>query len=209
MSYLINALPVSRWTRDEELVVMSQTGSKTAAELLLSRYRTMVESKARTYYLQGAEHEDVLQEGMVGLVKAMRDYRNEGRAHFRVFAELCVTRQIITAIKATTRYKHQVLTESVSLFQSQEDDDGAMLQDCLANPSLPSLLDAYCQKETLFSCLTAAAQCLSEMEKCVCRAYLQGKPYRQIAQELRLSLKTVDNALQRIRIKLSSLHTLD
>ncbi len=209
MSPMRNALPVSRLARDEELVVLSQTGSSGAAELLLSRYRSMVESKARTYYLQGAEHEDVLQEGLFGLVKAMRDYRNEGRAHFRVFAELCITRQMISAIKAAARHKHQVLTESLSLFQSQEDEDGTILQDCLADPHSPSLLESYCQKESLFSRLSSAAQCLSEKEKCVCRAYLQGKSYCQIASELRLNLKTVDNALQRIRMKLSLLQIPD
>ena len=209
MSCLRNALPVSRWTRDEELVTLSQTGSQNAAELLLSRYRTMVESKARTYFLQGADREDVIQEGMLGLVKAMRDYRNGERAHFRAFAELCVTRQIISAIKSASRYKHQLLTESVSLFQSQDDEEGTMLQDCLAYPTMPSLLEMYCRKETLASRLTVAAQCLSEMECLVCRSYLQGNSYHQIARELRLSLKTVDNALQRIRLKLSCLHVSD
>jgi len=204
-----NALPVPHWTQDEELVVLSQTGSSGAAELLLSRYRPMVESKVRTYYIQGAEHEDVLQEGMVGLVKAMRDFRMEGRAHFRVFAELCVTRQIISALKTASRQKHQLLTGSVSFYQTQEEDDGALLQDCLPDMQSLSLLERFCRQESLFQRMTAALHCLSEMECNVFRAYLQEKPYAQIAYELRVTVKTVDNAFQRIKNKLSALNIAD
>lgn len=211
-----NALPMSRWTQDEELAILSQTGSNGAAELLLSRYRPMVESKARTYYIQGAEHDDVLQEGMVGLVKAMRDFRNggnskenEGRAHFRVFAELCVTRQIISALKTAARQKHLLLTGGVSIYQPQEDEDGALLQDCLPDTQSLSLLERFCRRESLFQRMTAALHCLSEMECKVFRAYLQEKPYSQIACELRLTVKTVDNALQRIKTKLNALHFPD
>jgi RNA polymerase sporulation-specific sigma factor len=200
-----DSLLVSRWAKDEELVALSQRGSENAAEMLLSRYRPMVENKARTYFLQGAEQADVVQEGMLGLCKAMRDYRVGFRAHFRLFAETCVSRQIISAVIRASRQKHRILTDCDSLFQSQNDDESIMLQDCLTDPFALSPYDLYCRRLDLQQRLWAAQECLSPMECRVCRAFLQGKPYRQIADDLRLSMKSVDNALQRIRAKLSSL----
>lgn len=203
------ALPVSRWAKDEDLVALSQTGISDASEMLLARYRPMVENKARAYFVQGAEAEDVVQEGMIGLANAMRDYRRGFRAHFRIFAEVCVSRQIISAVIMAARNKHRLLTESDSLYQSLSDEEGMLLQEILTNPLELSPFDLCWKQMDLRRRLTEAKKRLSQMECRVCHAFLQGKKYGEIGDELEIDMKSVDNALQRIRAKLSSIQFAD
>src|SRR5437660_367330 len=129
-----DALVRFHYMRDEEVVTYARTGHDQATEYLLSKYRNLVESKARSYFLAGADHDDVVQEGMIGLFKAIRDFRDDRLARFRAFAELCVTRQIITAVKTATRHKHVPLNGYVSLHQplGDSDSDGCLL-DCIAD----------------------------------------------------------------------------
>jgi RNA polymerase sporulation-specific sigma factor len=178
-------------------------GSEAALQALLLRYHQFVRLKASSYFLAGGDAEDLVQEGMLGLYKAVRDYRDD-LASFRSFAELCITRQIITAIKTATRQKHVPLNGYVSFSQTAGDgsDDGeCSLADMLPGPSthdpVNQVISAQ-ELESLTACLTSA---LSALEGCVLRLYLQGLSYEQVAARLECDCKTVDNALQRIKRK--------
>jgi RNA polymerase sporulation-specific sigma factor len=192
--------------RDEDVVAYARVGHRTATEHLLSKYRHLVESKARTYFLVGADHDDVVQEGMIGLYKAIRDFRDDRLARFRAFAELCVTRQIITAVKMATRQKHVPLNAYISLHYPaiDSDSDGSLL-DCIPDDRVQDpatiMIDEWDKRTTNDKVRDA----LSELEARVLRCYLQGKSYREMSDELHCRTKCIDNALQRVKRKIGVL----
>ena len=188
---------------DEEVLGLARAGNRQAVEHILSRYRSLVEGKARSYFVSGADHEDVVQEGMIGLFKAVRDYQASRLVRFRAFAEICVTRQIISAVKSATRRKHLPLNQYVPLDRPMGDDDCLlvdMLRDrrgddpeaSLLNRRLSEYLEQYGPTE------------LSDLEKQVIRLRLEGRSYQQAAAELKCGPKCVDNALQRAKRKIWS-----
>ena len=186
---------------DEELVKLSHDGDELALEYLIERYKYFVRSKARSYFLVGADHEDIIQEGMIGLYKAARDYKEE--SSFRSFAELCITRQMITAIKTATRQKHIPLNPYVSLNKPAFDDDSertvedALLQDCASDPE-----ELIINQENVSDIENKLNEMLSPLEKKVMVLYLEGKSYVEIGELLGRHTKSVDNALQRVKRKL-------
>lgn len=192
--------------QDEEVVVMAKGGRSDATEFLLSRYRPLVENKARTYFLIGADHEDVVQEGLIGLIKAIRDFRTDKPSKFRPFAELCVTRQIITAVKTATRMKHLPLNDSISLASSVSPDArDTVLEDVVPDSRGPDPEGALLEEGSWARRCEQLCGCLSDFERNVLRGYVAGLSYREIADRLRCHTKAVDNALQRIKKKVSSL----
>ena len=202
MSCRETSVPTS--VNDEELVRRARTGNLRATEQLLAKYRPLVENKARTYFLLGADHDDVVQEGMIGLFKAIRDFRDDRLAHFRAFADLCVTRQIVTAVKMATRQKHVPLNAYVSLHYSTENDLDAdtTLLECLADDQANTPESRLFQQREMNGQLDAIRQMLSTLEQQVLECYLQGKTYREMAVELSCLPKAVDNALQRVKRKI-------
>ena len=195
---------------DEELVALYHAGHHEAVETLLARYRGFARSKARSYFLVGADKEDIVQEGMIGLYKAIRDYLPDREASFRAFAELCVTRQIITAVKTATRQKHAPLNTYVSLSKpvGAEDDPDRTLQDVLENVRAPDPADLVLGNEELRSMKLAFAEILSDFEAEVLHMYVEGKSYQEIAAHLGRHVKSIANAIQRIKRKVE-LHLRD
>jgi RNA polymerase sporulation-specific sigma factor len=189
---------------DEDLARQARAGSSRAAERLLAKYRPLVESKARSYFLLGADHDDVVQEGMIGLYKAIRDYREDRLAHFRAFADMCVTRQIISAVKNATRQKHLPLNAYVSFHTVATADQEAenALLDYLPDPRLTDPQQRLFYRRDEAARLEAVRRTLSPLETRVLEGYLAGMSYREMSRELRCPQKRVDNALQRIRRKL-------
>ena len=188
---------------DEELVALSQRGDGAAMEALLNKYKNFVRTKARSYFLIGADHEDIVQEGMIGLYKAIRDFKSEKLTSFRAFAELCVTRQIITAIKTATRQKHIPLNSYVSLNKPiyDEESDRTLLD--VISEDVPSDPEAMLiDREDLSFIEGRIGEMLSDLEKRVLVLYMEGKSYVEISQEMGRHVKSVDNALQRIKRKL-------
>lgn len=190
---------------DEELVERAQNGSDAAVEYLILKYSNYVRSKARSYFLVGADREDLIQEGMFGLYKAIRDYQPDRPASFRGFADLCITRQMITAVKTATRQKHLPLNSYVSLNKPVFDDESdRTLMDMLTSDSHsvadPELLTI--DKESFDDISDKMSQMLSTLEWQVLIAYINGKSYQEIAEELERHVKSVDNALQRVKKKL-------
>ena len=188
---------------DEEVVALGRDGDTVAVEYLLNKYKNFVRSKARSYFLIGADHEDIVQEGMIGLYKAIRDFRPEKLSSFRAFAELCITRQIITAIKTATRQKHIPLNSYVSLNKPlyDEESDRTLLDVCAeghsANPE-----ELLISQEDLRGIHQKIDEVLSGLEQEVLAAYLDGKSYQEIADMLGRHVKSIDNALQRVKRKL-------
>ena len=189
---------------DEELVERAREGSDRAIETLLSRYRHYARAKARSYFLAGADREDIVQEGMIGLFKAVRDYRDDRNSVFRAFAELCITRQIITAIKTATRQKHIPLNSYVSLNKqsSPDDDDGRSLGDVLVSSEVADPAELLISAEEIAAIKDSMGKLLSELETEVLQLYMDGKSYQEIAEYLGRHVKSIDNALQRIKRKL-------
>ena len=188
---------------DEDVVSLCRTGDSVAVEYLLNKYKNFVRSKARSYFLIGADHEDIVQEGMIGLYKAIRDFRPEKLASFRAFAELCITRQIITAIKTATRQKHIPLNSYVSLNKPlyDEESDRTLLDVCAeGHSSNPEEL--IISQEDLRGIHQRIDEVLSDLEQEVLAAYLDGKSYQEIADNLGRHVKSIDNALQRVKRKL-------
>ena len=186
---------------DEQVVEFARAGSAEATEYLLRKYRGFVESKARSYFLAGAEQEDVVQEGMIGLYKAIRDFRADKLAHFRSFVELCVTRQIITAVKSATRNKHALLTDCVSLDgQLGSDGDGCLI-DVVSDRRVADPERIVLERGTLQLVRAAATNDLSGLEYQVFHGYLEGRTYQEIARDLGKPPKAIDNALQRAKRK--------
>jgi RNA polymerase sporulation-specific sigma factor len=191
---------------DEELVRLASQGNGLATETLLARYRALVESKARAYFLLGAEHEDVVQEGMIGLFKAIRDYRDDRLAQFRAFADLCVTRHILSAVKSASRAKHLPLNYYVSLHHgsSAEMDHETSILESLPDPRSIDPLEYAVGRTGAAAHVEAARDVLSHLEERVLDGYLEGKSYREMSTEMRCVPKTIDNALQRIKRKIES-----
>lgn len=188
---------------DEELVRLAQEGDNEALEYLLNKYKNFVRSKARSYFLIGADHEDIVQEGMIGLYKAIRDYRTDKQASFRAFAELCITRQIITAIKTATRQKHIPLNSYVSLNKPIYDEESdRTLLDVITEDSFSNPESMIISKEDVGVIKGKIGSLLSELELDVLINYMEGKSYQEISAETGRHLKSIDNALQRVKRKL-------
>jgi len=189
---------------DEEVVADARTqGGIIAQEYLLNKYRNFVRAKARSYFLIGAEREDIVQEGMIGLYKAIRDFRVEKLSSFRAFAELCVTRQIITAIKTATRQKHIPLNSYISLNKPiYEEDSDRTLLDILSGAKMTDPEELTISREEFLNIEEKLNQILSDLEWRVLMNYLDGKSYQEIAAELARHVKSIDNALQRVKRKL-------
>ena len=188
---------------DEEVVELAKYGNVGALEFLINKYKNFVRAKARTYFLIGADREDIIQEGMIGLYKAIRDYRYDRQASFRAFAEICVTRQIITAIKTATRQKHIPLNSYVSLNKPVFDEESertlgeVVITEKDGNPE-----DLFINQENLMDIESTMNKILSPLEQEVVGLYLEGKSYLEIAEQLDRHVKSVDNALQRVKRKL-------
>ena len=188
---------------DEQVVLLAQETDSPALEYLLNKYKNFVRTKARSYFLIGADHEDIVQEGMIGLYKAIRDYKAERLSSFRAFAELCVTRQIITAIKTATRQKHIPLNSYISLNKPiYEEDSDRTLLDVITEEGMSNPEEMIIDREDLSVIEGKIGQMLSELEKEVLVRYMEGKSYVEIADEMHRHVKSIDNALQRIKRKL-------
>ena len=188
---------------DEDIVQLCHEGNADAEEYLLNKYKNFVRSKARSYFLIGADHEDIVQEGMIGLYKAIRDYRPEKLSSFRAFAELCITRQIITAIKTATRQKHIPLNSYISLNRPLYDEESdRTLLDVIMEGKSSNPEEMMINRENLGRIYEKMTQVLSRLEQEVLAAYLDGKSYQEIAEMLGRHVKSIDNALQRVKRKL-------
>lgn len=188
---------------DEQIVDLCHRQDDLAEEYLLNKYKNFVRSKARSYFLIGADHEDIVQEGMIGLYKAIRDYRQEKLSSFRVFAELCITRQIITAIKTATRQKHIPLNSYVSLNKPLYDEESdRTLLDVIVEGKVSNPEEIIINREDLINIHEKINDVLSGLEQDVLNAYLDGKSYQEIADTLGRHVKSIDNALQRVKRKL-------
>ena len=189
--------------QDEELVWLAKDGNEAALEFLINKYKNFVRAKARTYFLVGADREDIIQEGMIGIYKAIRDYRSDRLASFRAFAELCITRQIITAIKTATRQKHIPLNSYVSLNKPVFDEESERtLLDIVAPLTITDPEELLISQEEVADIEGKMDELLSPLEKEVVVLYLEGKSYVEIAEQLDRHVKSVDNALQRVKRKL-------
>ncbi len=188
---------------DEEVVTLAQEADGTALEYLLNKYKNFVRSKARSYFLIGADHEDIVQEGMIGLYKAIRDFKPDKLSSFRAFAELCITRQIITAIKTATRQKHIPLNSYVSLNKPLYDEESdRTLLDVIIEGRATNPEELLISQEDLMSIRDKIDEVLSGLEQEVLAAYLDGESYQEIAENLGRHVKSIDNALQRVKRKL-------
>ncbi|PZN08038.1 RNA polymerase sporulation sigma factor SigH [Thermaerobacter sp. FW80] len=193
------------WDRmdDEEIVEIARQGDAEALEYLIGKYKNFVRAKARSYFLVGADREDIIQEGMIGLYKAIRDFRSDKLSSFRAFAELCITRQIITAIKTATRQKHIPLNSYVSLNKPIYDEDSdRTLLDIISGSRVTDPEELFISREEFGDIEQKMGEILSELEWRVLIAYLDGKSYQEIADELNRHVKSIDNALQRVKRKL-------
>ena len=191
--------------KDEELVLMAQNGDDAAQEYLLDKYKSLVRAKSRAYFLIGADSEDIIQEGMIGLYKAVRDYNEEKNASFRSFAELCVNRQMITAIKAATRQKHQPLNSYVSLNKPVYEEESEQTYMDFLQSNSGSLLNPEALligQENKSFLEDQMVKNLSSFETRVLVLYLQGRSYFEISRVLDKPEKSIDNALQRVKKKL-------
>ncbi|MBE5780279.1 MAG: RNA polymerase sporulation sigma factor SigH [Clostridiales bacterium] len=186
---------------EEELVVLAKEDDEALTYLML-KYKYLVRAKARSYFLMGADTEDILQEGMMGLYKAIRDFK-PGSSYFRAFAELCITRQIISAVKTASRQKHIPLNSYVSLNKPVADSDDRTLLDMMAGSTAPDPEEIILGEENLSAMVAHIKKELSDMELSVLDLYLAGLSYGEIADELHRSQKSIDNALQRIKGKLA------
>lgn len=188
---------------DEEIVLSAREGNITSLEYIINKYKNFVRAKARSYFLIGADKEDIVQEGMIGLYKAIRDFRNDKLSSFRAFAELCITRQIITAIKTATRQKHIPLNSYVSLNKPIYDEESdRTLLDILTATKITDPEELIISREELVSIESKIGEILSDLELEVLMSYLQGKSYQEIACDLDRHVKSIDNALQRVKRKL-------
>lgn len=197
---------------DESLIEMIHSSSDSieqmyATDLLMERYKELVRSKARTYFLIGADRDDVVQEGMIGLYKAIKDFKPEKDSSFRTFAQLCIVRQILSAIRVSSRLKHLPLNEYISLNRSVNDEDGkeTTMIDLLPDPNSltpEEILTGLEERRRLDAQIDAL---LSPMEKRVLQLFLEGLDYTQIAERMDKKTKSVDNALQRVKQKISQM----
>ena len=199
-----NPQKVARELEDLQLVLKARNGDTGALDYLIRRYTSFVRLKASSYFLAGGDSHDLIQEGLVGLFKAVRDFRPDKETSFRSFAELCITRQIITAIKTATRFKHAPLNSYVSFSHTpagQESEVDCTLGDALPGPSVDDPATCVISTEELQSLLDCLGSALSKLEAQVLTCYLEGRSYEEIGSLLDCDPKTVDNALQRVKRK--------
>ena len=199
------AQKAERELQDLQLVMRARNGDSGALDALIRRYTGFVRLKASSYFLAGGDSEDLVQEGLIGLYKAVRDFRADKETSFRSFAELCVTRQIITAIKTATRFKHAPLNTYVSFSHTpagQESDSECTLGDALPGPGVDDPAICVISTEELQSLVFTLGSGLSELEADALRLYLEGESYEQMAEDLECDTKTIDNALQRVKRKI-------
>lgn len=190
-------------TDEEILLAIKDNDDELALEYLINKYRNFVRAKARSYFLIGADREDIIQEGMIGFYKAIRDFRNDKLSSFRAFAELCVTRQIITAIKTATRQKHIPLNSYISLNKPIYDEDSdRTLMDVLSGGKISDPEELVISREEFADIEKKMEDILSDLEWRVLMSYLDGKSYQEIAADLGRHVKSIDNALQRVKRKL-------
>lgn len=190
-------------TDEEILLAIKDNDDELALEYLINKYRNFVRAKARSYFLIGADREDIIQEGMIGFYKAIRDFRNDKLSSFRAFAELCVTRQIITAIKTATRQKHIPLNSYISLNKPIYDEDSdRTLMDVLSGGKISDPEELVISREEFADIEKKMEEILSDLEWRVLMSYLDGKSYQEIAADLGRHVKSIDNALQRVKRKL-------
>jgi RNA polymerase sporulation-specific sigma factor len=188
---------------DEEIVHIAKDGDIKAQEFLINKYKNFVRAKARSYFLIGADKEDIIQEGMIGLYKAIRDFKPDKLSSFRAFAELCITRQIITAIKTATRQKHIPLNSYISLNKPIYDEESdRTLLDILSGAKVSDPEELVISREELVSIESKIGEVLSGLEWEVLKSYLDGRSYQEIACDLDRHAKSIDNALQRVKRKL-------
>lgn len=188
---------------DEEVVIEAQKRNVRAQEFLINKYKNFVKAKAKSYFLIGADKEDIYQEGMIGLYKAIRDFKADRLSSFRAFAEICVTRQIITAIKTATRQKHIPLNTYISLNKPIYDDESdRTLLDVLSGAKITDPEELVISREEVINIQNEIGEVLSELEMEVLMSYLDGKSYQEIACDLDRHAKSIDNALQRVKRKL-------
>jgi RNA polymerase sporulation-specific sigma factor len=194
-----------RELEDLQLVIKARNGDGGAMDTLIRRYTGFVRLKASSYFLAGADSEDLIQEGLIGLYKAVRDFRSDKETSFRSFAELCITRQIITAIKTATRFKHAPLNTYVSFSQTpagQDSEGDCTLGDALPGPGVDEPSVVVISTEELQSLVFCLGTGLSGLESDALRLYLEGASYEEMAERLEVDTKTIDNALQRVKRKI-------
>ena len=199
----LTAVPLSECS-DDVLAVQAQGGDRSAQQVLIERYRRFARAKGRGYFLVGGDSDDIEQEALIGLYKATRDFRPEHQASFRAFAELCITRQIITAIKTATRQKHQPLNQYVSISGVRGSDDAneRSVEDLLEDHYIADPAETVVSNERMDDMRQSMAEMLSGLEVDVLRLYVEGKSYHEIGEHLGRHVKSIDNALQRIKRKL-------
>jgi RNA polymerase sporulation-specific sigma factor len=188
---------------DSFLIALAKQGDPTAYHRLVTRYQGFVRLKSSSYFLAGGDSDDLIQEGLIGLYKAIRDYRSDRESSFRNFAELCITRQIITAVKTATRNKHSPLNHYVSFSgpAGGSDEDAPTLDEQIAGPSTNDPASRVVSTEELRSLVGCLSTALSQLESNVLALYLDGRSYEEIGGRLACDTKTVDNALQRVKRK--------
>jgi RNA polymerase sporulation-specific sigma factor len=204
---LATARPLEKTQRevqDLRLVIQARNGDDAALDALIRRYTGFVRLKASSYFLAGGEGDDLIQEGLIGLYKAVRDFRSDKDTSFRSFAELCITRQIITAIKTATRFKHSPLNSYVSFSQAPagQEEGECSLGDALPGPGIDDPAICVISTEELQSLVFCLGSGLSPLESDALRLYLEGRSYEEMAEELTCDTKTIDNALQRVKRKI-------
>nr|WP_249872526.1 RNA polymerase sporulation sigma factor SigH [Oceanobacillus saliphilus] len=195
---------------DNDLLQLVREGDSQALDILIHRYINFVRAKARTYFLVGADKEDIIQEGMIGLYKAIRDYDGSKLSSFKAFAELCVTRQIITAIKTATRQKHIPLNSYISLDKPIYDEESdRTLLDIIGGSKEIDPQELLINQEDYGNMEHKLSELLSELEKQVLHLYLDGRTYQEISVSLNRHVKSIDNALQRVKRKLEQVMEAD
>jgi RNA polymerase sporulation-specific sigma factor len=188
---------------DEQVVELVHAGESEALDYLINKYRNFVRAKARSYFLIGADREDIVQEGMIGLYKAIRDFKEDKLSSFKAFAELCITRQIITAIKTATRQKHIPLNSYVSLDKPIYDEESdRTLMDVISGAKILDPEELIINREKFDDIELKMAELLSDLERKVLSLYLDGRSYQEISEDLNRHVKSIDNALQRVKRKL-------
>ena len=189
---------------DEQIISQIKTGDEQALSFLLDKYKDLVNSKVGKYFIIGADKEDIIQEGMIGLYKAIKDFNNTKQNSFKTFANLCIERQLITAIKTSNRQKHMPLNSYLSLNTTaydNEDDSGTELIEKFETGTIEDPLETIMKKESYDEIQKIMHKSLSKFEKQVLDRYMQGESYEVIAKKLDAPIKSVDNAIQRIRKK--------
>ncbi|WP_214483885.1 RNA polymerase sporulation sigma factor SigH [Bacillus sp. SM2101] len=188
---------------DEHIVELVHSGNSEALDYLINKYKNFVRAKARSYFLIGADREDIVQEGMIGLYKAIRDFREDKLTSFKAFAELCITRQIITAIKTATRQKHIPLNSYVSLDKPIYDEESdRTLMDVISGTKVMNPEELIINQEEYDDIEVKMSELLSDLERKVLVLYLDGRSYQEISEDLNRHVKSIDNALQRVKRKL-------